>query len=62
MRAEFKIGICFSNTDPKNLGRIRVVPIEILGKYATLNQILEYIKQEDLKAENGLSYRPWYTT
>jgi hypothetical protein len=62
MKAEFKIGICFSNTDPKNLGRIRVVPIEILGKYATLNQILEYIKQEDLKAENGLLYRPWYTT
>lgn len=62
MKAEFKIGICFSNTDPKNLGRIRVLPIEILGKYATLNQILEYVKQEDLKAENGLIYRPWYTT
>jgi len=62
MKAEFSLGICFSNNDPKNLGRIRVIPIEILGKFATLSQILEYVKQEDLKSENSLRYRPWYVT
>ena len=62
MKADYKIGVCFDNEDPKNLGRIRAIPIDILGKFATLKDIKDYIKREDDKAIAALKYNPWYST
>jgi hypothetical protein len=61
MRADYKIGICFSNDDPQNLGRIRAIPIEILGKASSLRDIILYVEKEDQKAIDTLTYRPWFS-
>jgi hypothetical protein len=61
MKADYKIGVCFSNDDPSNLGRIRAIPVDILGKASTLRDIQLYIEKEDQKAITTLSYRPWYS-
>ncbi len=62
MKADYKIGVCFDNEDPKNLGRIRAIPIDILGKFATLKDIRDFVKKEDDKAIAALLYNPWYPT
>ncbi len=62
MKIDYKIGVCFSNGDPQNLGRIRAIPIDILGKSSSLRDIQLYIEKEDQKAINNLTYSPWYST
>lgn len=59
MKADIKLGICISNDDPKNLGRIRAIPVNVLGKLATLQDILNFIENEDRVALNSLTYNPW---
>jgi hypothetical protein len=61
MKADYKIGVCVSNEDPQNLGRIRVIAIDILGKLATLKDIVGYVTREDENAVASLTYRPWYS-
>ncbi len=62
MKADYKIGICFSNEDPQNLGRIRAISIDVLGKAISLKDIQEYVKREDDIAVATLKYNPWYST
>lgn len=62
MKVEYKIGVCFSNDDPQNLGRIRAIPVDILGKATSLRDIQLYIEKEDQKAIDSLTYRPWYSS
>lgn len=61
MKADYKLAVCFSINDPQNLGRIRAIPIDFLGKASTLRDILLYIEKEDQKAIDALLYRPWYS-
>jgi hypothetical protein len=60
MKADYRLGVCFSNNDPLNLGRIRAIPIDILGKFVGLPDIISYIDKEDINANETLLYRPWY--
>lgn len=62
MKADYRIGVCFSIDDPQNLGRIRAIPVDFLGKLATLRDIELFIQKEDQKALDSLLYRPWYAT
>jgi hypothetical protein len=62
MKADYVVGICVSNDDPKNLGRIRAVPLTDLGTSATLNQLKEYVAQQDSSAEASKTYKPWVMT
>lgn len=59
MKADYIIGICVSNDDPKNLGRIRAIPLTDLGTVATLNQVKNYVTQQDNMAEASKLYKPW---
>lgn len=62
MTADYNLGICVNNNDPKKLGRIRVLPLNVLGNFVTLAQILKFIEQEDTTAESSKLYKPWYIT
>lgn len=59
MRAEYTIGVCFDNNDPQSLGRIRAIPLEVLGKLANLKDILIYINKTDSLAVEQTIYKPW---
>lgn len=59
MRANYELGICVSNQDPKNLGRIRALPISVLGRFSSLMQIQKYINSTDTSAINNNIYLPW---
>jgi len=60
MKADYILGICVDNEDPKNSGRIRALPLTELGVYSTLGQLRTYLSNQDTKAENGKIYKPWY--
>lgn len=60
MKVDISLGVCFDNSDPKNSGRIRVIPISVLGNNATLSDILNFIQSEDILAANELKYKPWF--
>ena len=62
MKADYIIGICVSNDDPKNLGRIRAIPLTDLGTKAMLNQVKNYVIQQDEMAEASKLYKPWVMT
>jgi hypothetical protein len=62
MKADYIVGICVSNDDPKNLGRIRAVPLTDLGTSSSLNQLKEYVAQQDTSAEASKTYKPWVMT
>jgi len=62
MKSEVEIGVCISNKDPKNLGRIRVIPINFLGRFVNLRQILSFVNSEDELAIQSLRYKPWFVT
>lgn len=57
MKAEF--GICISNDDPRNNGRVRAIPISLLSRFVTTAQIKKYITDNDLLAIKNNQYNPW---
>ena len=62
MKADYKIGVCFDNKDPKNFGRIRAIPLNRLGRTPTLREIQSYIADEDSNAIATQKYNPWNAT
>ena len=62
MKVNYRIGVCFSVDDPQNLGRIRAIPVDFLGKASSLRDIQLYVEKEDQKAIDALLYRPWFST
>jgi hypothetical protein len=62
MKADYILGICVDNEDPRNSGRIRALPLNELGVYSTLGELRTYLTNQDTKAEAGKIYTPWYTT
>ena len=62
MKADYILGICVDNEDPRNSGRIRALPLNELGLYSTIGELRTYLSNQDTKAESGKIYRPWYTT
>lgn len=62
MKADYILGICVDNEDPRNSGRIRALPLNELGLYSTIGELRTYLSNQDTKAEAGRIYRPWYTT
>jgi len=62
MKIEFELGICVSNNDPKNLGRIRALPVSILGRFSSLSQVQKYITTTDTNALSNGIYNPWEIT
>ena len=62
MKADYILGICVDNEDPKNSGRIRALPLNELGVYSTLGELRTYLSNQDIKAESGKVYKPWFTT
>lgn len=59
MKVDFTYGVCLSNEDPQNLGRIRALPLTIFGNATNLSVILKNAATEDQKALSGGIYRPW---
>lgn len=61
MKADFILGVCISNDDPKNMGRIRAIPLSILSKYTSVSDIKNFVAAADEQANIEGKYQPWNT-
>lgn len=61
MNLNYILGICVSNNDPQNFGRIRAIPINVLGRISVLSDVLNYINELDDVAVIEKKYEPWTT-
>jgi len=56
MNSNYTKGICFDNRDPENHGRIRVVDYKQFRTYFSVNQIQDYVNNNN---SGNIKYIPW---